>query len=221
MPRQSGSAVIGPMTQVDRGPLEHDIRSLCQRGDWAGAATTAIRRLGPELYGFLVGFHRSEQDAAEVFSIVAERIWRGLPSFDWACSFRTWAYTVARNASITHREDALRRAREHVPLSEASEVARLAEQVRTETAPHLQTENKARLAALRESLTVDERMLLSLRVDRGLEWEDLVRVLHDGAAPLNDVTLRRESAKMRKRFQSLKAKVAELARREGLLDEER
>jgi RNA polymerase sigma-70 factor, ECF subfamily len=208
------------VSQAHREQLEHDIRSLCQRGDLAGAATTAIRGYGPELYGFLVGFHRGEQDAAEVFSIVTERLWHGLPSFDWACSFRTWAYTVARNASISHQEDAQRRAREHVPLSEAPEVTRLAEQVRTETAAHLRTETKARIAALRESLTVDERMLLSLRLDRGLAWEELVRVLRDGAEPLSEDAVRRESAKMRKRFQSVKAKLAELARREGLLDED-
>lgn len=209
------------MTDADRERLERDIRSRCAQVDFAGAATAALRGLGPEIYGFLVGFHRSDQDAAEVFSIVTERLWRGLPAFDWACSFRTWAYTVARNASITYQEDAHRHAREHVPLSEASEVSRLAEQVRTETAPHLRTETKVRIAALRESLTVDERMLLSLRIDRGLGWEDLVRVLHDGGEPLTDEAMRRESAKMRQRFRSLKSKLAELARREGLLGQSR
>jgi hypothetical protein len=89
--------------------------------------------------------------------------------------------------------------------------------VRTETANYLRTETKSRIAALRESLTVEERMLLSLRIDRGLGWEELVRVLHDGPEPPSDEVIRRESAKMRKRFQSLKAKLAELARREGLL----
>lgn len=205
------------MTLTDRERLERDLRSLCERGDFAGAATTAIRGFGPEIYGFLVGFHRTEQDAADVFSTVTERLWRGLPAFDWACSFRTWAYTIARNASSTHQEDAQRRAREHVPLSEVSEVSRLAEQVRTETATHLRTETKSRVAALRESLTADERLLLSLRVDRELDWNDLVRVLHDGGEPLADDAIRRESAKMRQRFQSLKAKLGELARREGLL----
>ena len=205
------------MTPTDRERLERDLRSLCERGDFAGAATAAIRGFGPEIYGFLVGFHHTEQDAAEVFSIVTERLWRGLPGFDWACSFRTWAYTIARNASSTHHEDAQRRAREHVPLSEVSEVSRLAEQVRTETATHLRTETKSRVAALREGLTADERLLLSLRVDRELDWNDLVRVLHDGAEPLDDDAIRRESAKMRQRFQALKAKLGELARREGLL----
>jgi RNA polymerase sigma-70 factor (ECF subfamily) len=205
------------LSRQDRERIERDVRARCGQGDFTGAATAAIRGFGPELYGFLVGFQRSEQDAADVFSIVTERIWRGLPSFDGACSFRTWAYTIARNASITYQEDAARRAREHVPLSESPEVSRLVEQVRTETAPHLRTETKSRVAALRASLTEDERMLLSLRVDRDLDWNDLVRVLHDGGEPLSDEALRRESAKMRKRFQSLKEKLGELARREGLL----
>jgi hypothetical protein len=37
------------MTQAHRERLEHDIRSLCQLGDFAGGATTAIRGFGPEL----------------------------------------------------------------------------------------------------------------------------------------------------------------------------
>lgn len=205
------------MSRQDREWIERDIRSRFEQGDFAGATTAAIRGFGPELYGFLVGFQRSEQDAAEVFSIVTERLWRGLPSFDWMCSFRTWAYAIARNASITYQEDAARRAREHVPLSEAPEISRVVEQVRTETATWLRTETKSRVAALRESLTAEERMLLSLRVDRELSFDDLVRVLHDGGESLDDEALRRESAKVRKRFQALKAKLAELARREGLL----
>ena len=96
-------------------------------------------------------------------------------------------------------------------------MSRLTQQVRSETATYLRTEVKDRVAALRERLTADERMLLSLRVDRELDWNDLVRVLHDGGEPLEDEALRREAAKMRKRFQSLKAKLGELARREGLL----
>jgi RNA polymerase sigma-70 factor (ECF subfamily) len=206
------------VTDGDRERLERDIQSRCARGDFAGAATSAIRGFGPEIYGFLVGFHQSEQDAAEVFSSWSERVLRGLPGFDWSCSFRTWAYTIARNTSITHQQDVHRRARAHVPLSEASEVSRVAEQVRTDTAVHLRTESKSRIAALREKLSTEERMLLSLRIDRGLGWEELVRVLHESAEPLTDGVMRRESAKMRKRFQSLKAKLAELARGDGLLD---
>ncbi|MEO7331556.1 MAG: sigma-70 family RNA polymerase sigma factor [Minicystis sp.] len=209
------------MSREERERIEREARCLAQQGDLAGASTAAIRGLGPELYGFLVGFHRSEQDASEVFSIVTERLWRGLPTFDWACSLRTWAYTIARNASITHQEEAARRAREHVPLSQVPELSQLIEQVRSETAAHLKTETKSRVAALRASLTVDERMLLSLRVDRELDWNELVRVLHDGGEPLEGEALRREAAKMRKRFQALKEKLGELARREGLLGKAR
>jgi RNA polymerase sigma-70 factor (ECF subfamily) len=62
-------------------------------------------------------------------------------------------------------------------------------------------------------------MLLVLRVDRNLEWNDLARVLaegDDGTAPLADADVTREAARLRKRFQLLKEKLREMAKREGL-----
>lgn len=209
------------MTPEDRERLERDIRACCERADFGGAATTAIRGYGPELYGFLVGFHRAEQDAAEVFSLVMERLFRGIPRFDWGCSFRTWAYTIAHNASATYRADAQRRGRRHVPLGDAPEVSQIVEQVRSETASHLRTETKSRVAALRASLTVEEQTLLSLRIDRDLAWDDIVLILRGGDERPTDEVLRRESAKMRKRYQALKDKLRELARQEGLLGKNR
>src|SRR5687768_6899943 len=66
---------------------------------WAEAAAAAIRGYGPEIFAFLVSRHHNDLHAEEVFSIWSERLWRGLREFAWACSLRTWAYTLARNAS--------------------------------------------------------------------------------------------------------------------------
>jgi RNA polymerase sigma-70 factor, ECF subfamily len=109
----------------------------------------------------------------------------------------------------------------HAPLPEGSRIEEIAAAVRSETATHLRTETKSRIARLRESLSEQDRMLLTLRVDRQLEWNELARVLHDGGeAELEGEALRRASARLRKRFQDVKEKLAELARREGLLDRE-
>ena len=208
------------MPAADREQLEQEIRTRSARGDLAGAAEVALRGYGPEIYGFLHAFHRSEQDAAEVFSAFTERLWRGLPSFAWDCSFRTWAYVIARNAARTHRDQARRHARGAVPLEDGSALSGIAEQVRSETAPHLRTETKSRVARLREALTEEQRMVLSLRIDRNLAWNELARILHDGAEPLDEAALKRESARHRKAFQGIKETLAELARREGLLGED-
>ncbi|MBE7484975.1 MAG: sigma-70 family RNA polymerase sigma factor [Polyangiaceae bacterium] len=197
--------------------LEREIRRRFDIGDLAGATTVALRGYGPELFGFLMAFHRDETMASEVFSEASERIWKGLPGFSWQSSFRTWAYAVTRRAALTHQRDARRRGRRQQALPEGSALSVVADQVRSATLEHLKTETKTRAAALRESLPREDQELLILRIDKGLAWNELAQVLHDGDDPLDAETLKREAARLRKRFQLAKEKLLELARREGLV----
>lgn len=198
-----------------RERLEADIRRLCLKQDFAGATTAALRGYGPEIYGFLLGFHKREDDAAEVFSLFSEKVWRGLPGFDWASSFRTWAYTIARNTSIRYRGTAVKRAKRFPGLPDGSFLDEIAEGVRSGTKSYLKTEAKDRVARLRESLSDEDQMLLALRVDRKLAWLDLARVLRDDATAATAEELNRESAKLRKRYQVIKDKLVELNRKGG------
>ena len=205
------------MLESARVELEHDVRRRCAAGDFAGAATVALRGYGPEVYGFLVAFHRREEDAAEVFSLFSERLWRGLERFGWQSSFRTWAYSIARNSSFKYRRDAQRRARHHVPLPDGSSLDAVAAEVRTQTKSYLVTQKRTRLEALRDSLPVEDRELLVLRVDKRLSWNDLAEVLRDDEAPLDAAATKREAARLRKRFQLVKERLLEMGRREGLV----
>lgn len=207
------------MQPEQREELENEIRALWQRGELQGAAAAAVRGYGPEIYGFLVAFHRQKDDASEVFAAFTERLWRGLPGFAWQCSFRTWAYAIARNTSLTYRRQARRRAEMYGPLPEGSQLSALEQQQRSETASYLKTQRQSRMAALRESLPREDQELLVLRVDRKLAWRDLARVLlhpEDGSSPTDEV-LEREAARLRKRFQIVKEQLYELGRREGLI----
>jgi RNA polymerase sigma-70 factor (ECF subfamily) len=179
-----------------------------------------VRGYGPEIFGFLVAFHRREDDASEVFGAFTERLWRGLPSFEWQCSFRTWAYAIARNTSLTHGRQARRRAQLHPPLPEGSQLSAIEQPQRSDTAPYLNSQRKSRMAALRESLPREDQELLVLRVDRQLSWRDLARVLLESLedpAPSPEL-IAREAARLRKRFQMIKARLYELGRREGLIE---
>lgn len=191
--------------------VEREVRQLCDAGEHDHAATAALRGYGPELYSFLAALHRS--DADDVFADVSARIWRGLRDFAWQSSLRTWAYTIARNASHSFRS----KGRREVALDDASAVGRVAAAVRTATQPFLRTDFKDKFAALRASLPVEDQELLILRVDRELDWKDLARTL--AGEPLDDAALVREAARLRKRFQALKAKLLELGRAEGLVGE--
>jgi RNA polymerase sigma-70 factor (ECF subfamily) len=197
--------------------LEREIRRRIDEGDIAGAATLAIRGYGAEIYGFLITFHRDEEDAAEVFSIFSERLWRDLPTFRGDCAMRTWAYMLARHSALNHRRDRRRRERRQVAWPEGSALSGIVDQVRSETASYLRSERRARFAALRESLPREDQMLLVLRVDRGLAWSDLARVLREDAGPLGEDGLKREAARLRKRFQLLKERLLELGRQAGVV----
>jgi RNA polymerase sigma-70 factor (ECF subfamily) len=200
---------------VARGDLEDQVRSLCAASDYDAAATAAIRGYGPEIFGLVSALHRNEDDAADVFAMFSEALWRGLPKFAWHCSLRTWAYVVARHASHRVRKLARRRAA-HVSLGD-SVIARVAQEVRTTTLSYLRTTQRDRLVALRDSLSEDDKTLLVLRVDRGLAWDDLARVMGGAEGVASAADLKRESARLRKRFQVVKERLVALGKKQGLI----
>lgn len=207
------------MDPAARHELESRARALCAAGDFDGAATAVLRGYGPELLGFLVAVHWDEARASDVFSELAEAIWTGLRSFAWDSSLRTWAYAIARNLTSTSRRDAARLER-RAPRARDSALDGIAQAVRTQTAPFLRTETRTRLEALRDTLPEEDRMLLVLRVDRQLAWSDLARILGDaqGRDVRDAEALTREAARLRKRFQLVKERLHELARKEGLIE---
>jgi RNA polymerase sigma-70 factor (ECF subfamily) len=62
-------------------------------------------------------------------------------------------------------------------------------------------------------------MLLILRVDRRLDWTEIARVLLETPEhlPPDAAALKREAARLRKRFQIVKDRLRERVEREGLL----
>lgn len=192
-----------PATEV-----EAELRALCGEQRWHDAATWIVQRYGRELLTYLVAIARSEADGAEAFSQFTEDLWRGLPRFRWQSAARTWCYTLARNALFRVRRCA-RRGGPMVALSDAPEVARLAEQVRSATITYLRTQVKDAVAELRDQLAPDDQAILILRVDRKLSWLDVARALA-GEDELSDEELARLSATLRKRFGRIKSDLKKL-----------
>ena len=196
--------------------VEDEIRHLSRQGQHEAAVARGLEGYGPEVLGFLAATLRSQSDAGEVFSATCEDLWRGFPQFQWKCSFRTWLYTLARNAASHYRRSPHHRAGLRADTSELGE---LALRIRTSTLPHLRTEVKDRFAALRSELDPDEQALLILRVDKEMPWVDVARVLCGEPEP-SDAQLRQLSVTLRKRFQALKDELRQRARRAGLLPDE-
>jgi RNA polymerase sigma-70 factor (ECF subfamily) len=208
----------------ERDAIERSARERREARDYDAAATIAIKGYGAEVYGFLVGLHRDDEAAADVFAVVCEALWRGLPKFAWGCTLRTWVYTIARHASLRHRKRAQRDARAALPIGDHA--SKLAAEVRTATQTFLRTAQRDGFARLREALSPEDQMLLVLRVDRDLPWNDLARILREadteedaGEEPVatDEADLKREAARLRKRFQLLKEKLVEMGKRDGLI----
>jgi RNA polymerase sigma-70 factor (ECF subfamily) len=187
--------------------VERQVRELLAAGDVRGAATEAIRALAPEVLRFLRALLRDEEDAADAFSAFAENLWTGLETFRGEASLRTWALRLARNAALNLRAEAWRRRGRRFATGEASA---LAEDLRTKSFVRVERQ-RAALDKLREALSMQDRMLLVLRLDQGLSWKETAEVLaaEGETADVNTVT---------KRFERLKDKLARMAREEGLIE---
>ena len=102
--------------------MEAQVRAHCERTAYDTATTVALDHFGPELAGFLVRALADETRGAEVFCLVAEDVWRGISSFGWRSSLRTWLYVVSRRAIARY----LRRRRDQpiggLPLSRVPEL---------------------------------------------------------------------------------------------------
>jgi RNA polymerase sigma-70 factor (ECF subfamily) len=96
------------------------------------------------------------------------------------------------------------------------DILELAERVRSSTMVHLRTEVKSEVRRLREELDEPDQMLLILRIDKALEWEEVAAALADDELAADD--LKREAARLRKRFQLVTEKLRALARERGLLE---
>lgn len=195
----------------DHSALEAQIRAHAEADRRRSALTAAIEGYGPEVLGYMHTVGRGEVDADEAFSELCERLWRGLPTFEWRSTFRTWMYVVARNVMHNHHQSRRGQRARVVPLADAPEVAEVAERVRTTTAVYLKTETKTRLQAVREALDPDDQTLLVLRLDRKLSWSETAIVLCGGEVT-EEADVAREAARLRKRFERLKSQVTQRLR---------
>jgi len=199
--------------------LENRIRELHADGRFQEAATVAIDGYGPELLSFLSAILRNEVDTDEVFAMTCHDLWTGIREFRFECSFRTWAYLVARHAYARfRRKEGPRRERE--TLSPIPHLSELEERVRTATRPYLRSALKSRVARLREQLEPEEQMLLVFRIDRKLQWSEVARIMADGdGGEVSAAELARCAATCRKQFERVIARLRHLAEEQGLLSE--
>lgn len=187
----------------DAADWERDILDAVRTGEPGRAAGLLFRRLGPEIAGYLAASCREGETAREAYARTQEATLRGLSSFDGRASLRTWLYVVARSQLVLVLRDEARRSRRLTPLDHHPEVWERAAPTATPAPSASRLEDVHRLRAM---LSDEDREILVLRVERDLPWEEVARVFAGEAA--EPPVLRREAARLRKRFQAIRERVA-------------
>jgi len=185
----------------DRGParVEADLRALLRAGDEAGAAAAALESHAAEVFGFLLGVLDSGPAAGEAYAGVVERVRREISRFGGRCSLRTWMYAACRRELERH-------ARRHPASSAANSLAPVILCGPSTTLPARCTGLAAAITALRGRLSPDDRALLILRLDRGLDLHELaVTELGETARPTD---LLREAERIRVRLRHIRDDLA-------------
>lgn len=186
--------------------LDARVAALVAAGDAGTAATEVLRALGPGVRRYLRSVLRDEDDAADAFARFEESLWRALPAFRGEAALRTWALRIAWSAARHLRAEAWNRHRTRLRTHDASALQQ------TQGASEARSEDRRRkLELLRRALSDEEQAMLALRIDQELPWSEIALVLSSDGRPL-------EVAVLQKRFERLRARLARLARREGLLD---
>ncbi|MFI5300675.1 MAG: RNA polymerase sigma factor [Polyangiales bacterium] len=194
--------VRAEMEPTERADQEKAIAAALAREAFSEAGALALRAYGPEILGLLVAVMRDERTATEVFSQFSEDLWLGLPKFRGPSSIRTWAYSLAHQAAHRWRRDPLRR--RAVNFDDCPELFEVEARVRTETLSRVRTEVKDRMHQLREQLSPDEQLLLALRIDREMKWEDIVEITF---GECDDRTRARHVSSLRKRFERIELRL--------------
>jgi RNA polymerase sigma-70 factor (ECF subfamily) len=193
--------------------VERELRQLCDAQAYSGAATRMIEAYGPEIWTFLRSRLRNDADAAEVFAMSCEDLWRGLPNFAWRSTARAWMYAVTRNAECRFACSPHRRPERNIPLSDVLD--EVVDRVRTTTPRFRQSATKDEFRQLRERLTEEDQLILVLRVDRDLNFREIAVIL--AGVDIGQAEIGREASRLRKRFQIIKDRLRSWAEDDGLL----
>jgi RNA polymerase sigma-70 factor, ECF subfamily len=159
------------------------------------ATTLALESYGPELVGWLCA-SLPESDAHDAFGALAEELWKSLPGFDGRCSVRTWCYMLARAARFRIHASAARRHEQLV--SQIPSVAHAVTHV-WNTTRRVAAQQQDVYAQIRGELDDEDQVLLVLRVDKDLPWQDIALVLLGPTAAADEVG--RKAATLRKQFE--------------------
>jgi RNA polymerase sigma factor (sigma-70 family) len=172
-------------------PLEKEIWRLHQAGDFLKAFELVISGYTPWLRSWLRRKIRDEQRAKDFYQDITVKFWRGFKSFRWGSTSKTWLCAIAIRELYYD-------ARKNAPTEQALD----------SQAPAVQSslggklDKRAQLEKIFETMTYEERLLLTMRQVHGASWEELV-ALQDPSKNFTPDELQKLAARLRQQHSRL------------------
>lgn len=163
-----------PGSAPPRDPDE-ELRQALARKDHRTAAHVLVSRFADEMYRFCVSAAGSRQDGEDLAQEVLGEACRSLPRFRGHSSVRTWLYRVAWHKVLDYRKR-LARQPSLVPIdgAQTNEFLRIAG---TQEEALATAQRRKRVARAYTQLKHDDRMVLSMRVDMEMSYQEIAEVL--------------------------------------------
>lgn len=188
---------------------EQRVRAHLEARQNEDAAKTVLESVGPEILGWLCGVFLDDDAAREVYTAFEAELPRELWTFREQTSFKCWLYGLARRVAFRRLRSP---SSQEVPLGASLPPPREGE---TDTRTWAKTElSPSAFTRLRARLDPEERMVLILRVDRRMKWDEVARVMENPSTP---ATLRESAERLRRYFHRVRDRLRIMAVEEGLL----
>lgn len=182
---------------------ETNITALLAAQDYDGAIEAILELYGARVFRMIVGVLRDETEAQDAFQAFSIEVWQSLPSFRGDSRVYTWTYTIARRTVSKQLRNGTSR-EERLHTEQERELA--ARWTRTATAQWRKTESRHKLQQLLDELDPDDRTLVMLRIGEAMPWDQVATIVSDDE-PLDADVLKKESARLRKRFERVKTRL--------------
>lgn len=164
---------------MEQGPRDLDLIEAFQGGD-EKAFETLVKRYQDRLFNMIFGMLRNHHEAEDVFQEVLIKVYKRLKDFRGESGFFTWLYRVGVNATWDHLRK--RQRRPAFSLEAAIEEKRLSPKKLADKAagPGTKAQWSDEVALVRaalEELNPKHRVILVLKEEEGLSYEEIARVL--------------------------------------------
>jgi len=185
-----------------------EVGACLRNGDIEGAASRVLDSCGPAVRGYLRVALGDDRQVRDAFSAFSETVWQRLRRYRFEPRLAVWVHRLAYAAAKERREvSRLRRpaaTRKGRPGSH--ERGRGLTRTRAATLEPLGAAEDAEL--MRRELSLEEQTLLTLRIDRQFDWDEIAWVLGRGAG-----------AAMERRYERLVARLHSVAIARGLIEQ--